>query len=254
VSTQSMAASSNGTRWQPDYAANECPICARRFTTFLRKHHCRLCGRVVCYHCSLSRMSLDADTLVMPPEGPAMSESPFHRVCDDCVAIVSPSRIIQERSIPRHGRVSASSSVSSTTSSSSTGVRKNVAAAAPVNVVPSTQRISRSDDDGTVLTECPVCLLPLQSIESESLREEHVNHCLTDIGSSPAGFSMNGRYLVYTLKSNSALIGTECVICFEEFNAGDKIARLECLCNYHRNCIRKWFSKSGPKCPVHRIS
>lgn len=26
----------------------------------------------------------------------------------------------------------------------------------------------------------------------------------------------------------------ECVICFEEFEVGDVIARLECLCRYHK--------------------
>lgn len=26
----------------------------------------------------------------------------------------------------------------------------------------------------------------------------------------------------------------ECVICFEEFEEGDLIARLECLCRYHK--------------------
>lgn len=34
------------------------------------------------------------------------------------------------------------------------------------------------------------------------------------------------------------LVGTgekaECVICFEEFEEGDVIARLECLCRYHK--------------------
>lgn len=29
----------------------------------------------------------------------------------------------------------------------------------------------------------------------------------------------------------------ECVICFEEFEEGDVIARLECLCRYHKVCF-----------------
>jgi hypothetical protein len=33
----------------------------------------------------------------------------------------------------------------------------------------------------------------------------------------------------------------ECVICFEEFEEGDIIARLECLCRYHKVCIIEFF-------------
>ncbi|PWW79086.1 hypothetical protein C7212DRAFT_340008 [Tuber magnatum] len=46
----------------------------------------------------------------------------------------------------------------------------------------------------------------------------------------------------------------ECVICFEEFEVGDMIARLECLCRYHKKCIRMWFDKKGNgECPVHAV-
>lgn len=48
----------------------------------------------------------------------------------------------------------------------------------------------------------------------------------------------------------------ECVICFEEFEEGDEMARLECLCKFHRGCIREWFGKKaregeGCGCPTH---
>ncbi|KAI9830535.1 MAG: hypothetical protein M1819_005493 [Sarea resinae] len=45
----------------------------------------------------------------------------------------------------------------------------------------------------------------------------------------------------------------ECVICFEEFTVGDEMGRLECLCKFHRACIRQWWDKKGVgACPVHR--
>jgi len=95
--------------------------------------------------------------------------------------------------------------------------------------------IGRRDDDERTLIECPVCLLPLTSLQGDEERAAHVSNCLTTIGQSPAGFAnTHGRYLVYTLKAGSPLQDSECVICFEEFQVGDKIARLECLCNYHR--------------------
>ena len=30
--------------------------------------------------------------------------------------------------------------------------------------------------------------------------------------------------------------GQECVICFEEFAAGEELGRLECLCKFHKVC------------------
>lgn len=46
----------------------------------------------------------------------------------------------------------------------------------------------------------------------------------------------------------------ECVICFEEFEVGDTIARLECLCRYHKRCIREWFDRKGNgDCPIHAV-
>lgn len=42
----------------------------------------------------------------------------------------------------------------------------------------------------------------------------------------------------------------ECVICLEDLNAGDVIARLPCLCIYHKFCIDKWFEVNR-SCPEH---
>lgn len=42
----------------------------------------------------------------------------------------------------------------------------------------------------------------------------------------------------------------ECVICLDDLNAGDVIARLPCLCIYHKGCIDKWFEVNR-SCPEH---
>ncbi|KAG5683636.1 hypothetical protein PVAND_012907 [Polypedilum vanderplanki] len=42
----------------------------------------------------------------------------------------------------------------------------------------------------------------------------------------------------------------ECVICLEDLNAGDVIARLPCLCIYHKGCIDSWFEVNR-SCPEH---
>lgn len=37
----------------------------------------------------------------------------------------------------------------------------------------------------------------------------------------------------------------ECVICFEEFEVGQEMGRLECLCKFHRGCIRGWWESAS---------
>nr|POE62744.1 e3 ubiquitin-protein ligase pib1 [Quercus suber] len=44
----------------------------------------------------------------------------------------------------------------------------------------------------------------------------------------------------------------ECVICFEEFQPGNELGRMECLCKFHRVCIRSWFVAS--RIPMDLIS
>ncbi|KAK0926486.1 hypothetical protein LTR29_017838 [Friedmanniomyces endolithicus] len=49
----------------------------------------------------------------------------------------------------------------------------------------------------------------------------------------------------------------ECVICFEEFQPGDELGRMECLCKFHRGCIRGWWDVQAQRgrgrggCPTH---
>ncbi len=37
--------------WMPDEEVSACCVCRRKFTLFLRRHHCRMCGRIVCAYC-----------------------------------------------------------------------------------------------------------------------------------------------------------------------------------------------------------
>ena len=37
--------------WMPDKACKECSECSAKFSLFLRRHHCRICGRIFCNSC-----------------------------------------------------------------------------------------------------------------------------------------------------------------------------------------------------------
>ncbi|XP_043287999.1 1-phosphatidylinositol 3-phosphate 5-kinase [Venturia canescens] len=37
--------------WMPDSVAKQCYECGERFTTFRRRHHCRVCGQIFCWKC-----------------------------------------------------------------------------------------------------------------------------------------------------------------------------------------------------------
>ena len=68
-------------RWQSDSAATECPICDSRFGFFRRKHHCRICGNVVCGECSQHSV---AENQIFC-DGKEKNSS---RVCDSCFKLL----------------------------------------------------------------------------------------------------------------------------------------------------------------------
>ena len=45
----------------------------------------------------------------------------------------------------------------------------------------------------------------------------------------------------------------ECSICFGEYEVGAQLARLECLCKFHKSCIEEWFMRKQ-ECPVHKVA
>ncbi|XP_028833007.1 E3 ubiquitin-protein ligase znrf2 [Denticeps clupeoides] len=89
-------------------------------------------------------------------------------------------------------------------------------------------RISRTGS-----MRCPFCLKMFPNTRIE----EHLLSCLT----SPP--------LPYNADVLAKDIG-ECSICLEDLMQGETIARLACLCVYHKSCIDSW-SKVKPCCPEH---
>ncbi|KAJ8397337.1 hypothetical protein AAFF_G00438860 [Aldrovandia affinis] len=84
---------------------------------------------------------------------------------------------------------------------------------------------------GTV--RCPFCSKPFPG----GRIEEHLLSCLT---SPPLPYNMD------TLSKDSG----ECSICLEDLLQGETIARLACLCVYHKSCIDSW-CKVKACCPEH---
>lgn len=80
---------------------------------------------------------------------------------------------------------------------------------------------------------CPVCH---KMVPSDSL-DKHILQCL----SKP-----RIDYNEDTLTEDKG----ECVICLDDLLVGQKIARLPCLCIYHKHCIDNWF-RINQSCPEH---
>ncbi|CBQ72642.1 conserved hypothetical protein [Sporisorium reilianum SRZ2] len=233
-------------QWQRDEEARDCLGCGRHFTFFLRKHHCRRCGRIFCDACSSRRAQLRMAEIVVDPSLPGMAASEVlapTRVCNGCHAELQlPPQLQNMRAAEAMmaGSRTRAAGESSSRSALEThldqgGLRSTLAPPSDVS--------SRASE----LTECPVCSTTLSALGGSEEQEAHVRNCLENGG---GGSMQGGRYLVYKLPENSPIVGKECSICMEDFVANSSIARLPCLCYFHRGCIDSWF-KRGRSCPVH---
>ncbi|GAA6005701.1 hypothetical protein JCM10207_005300 [Rhodosporidiobolus poonsookiae] len=215
-------------RWEPDEATSECRRCSKKFSLFNRKHHCRRCGLVVCASCSPHQDQLDPTTIALEP-GTYPDDQPWltglalaYRTCHDCHAALSlPQGVGTASLLSPQAFFPASPSLGSVTPSEA------------------------GQSDTSELAECPVCGTTLAGVGDKPAQEAHIRDCLEQGGGSIA----SGRYLVFRLPP-SPLVGEECKVCFEEFEVGDKMARLVCLCTFHETCLSAWLSR-GRSCPVH---
>lgn len=78
--------------------------------------------------------------------------------------------------------------------------------------------------------------------------ELHVVCCLTkpklDYNVQILGKSTNPTLILNNLLLLEKHDG-ECIICYEDLDPGQEIARLPCLCIYHIQCIKDWFKVKG---------
>merc|ERR1719345_607965 len=71
-SMESQREGSMKAEWVPDDNAQDCSVCFARFTTLRWRHHCRICGGVVCGKCSESRVFVPG-------------HEKLERACNSCV-------------------------------------------------------------------------------------------------------------------------------------------------------------------------
>ncbi|KAG2171763.1 hypothetical protein INT43_008143, partial [Umbelopsis isabellina] len=80
--------------WEDDRSHLSCPLCSKPFTITNRKHHCRLCGRIVCSNQTCSSMiplflDMSSDSVDQNPVGET-------RACKDCKRTVFRRKIQKE--------------------------------------------------------------------------------------------------------------------------------------------------------------
>ena len=82
-------------KWVPDRAAPVCFLCKSMFGFRVRRHHCRLCGQVVCSAWSSNRLKIQS-----------LDMKRKSRVCDRCFEQYAPSWLQKDPSRRRDDRAS----------------------------------------------------------------------------------------------------------------------------------------------------
>ncbi|GMF17492.1 unnamed protein product [Phytophthora lilii] len=71
--------------WVPDTASARCQICLAAFTLIRRRHHCRLCGHLVCTNCSHDRTYLPFAGSA-PSQHRLIKDGAPQRTCSSCAS------------------------------------------------------------------------------------------------------------------------------------------------------------------------
>jgi hypothetical protein len=88
--------------WLSDNNVNKCYDCDVSFGFFLRKHHCRSCGRIFCYKCSDNNAPLLKNLESYPLKPRYLSHKlkdyysrEYERVCDKCYMYINEAKDIE---------------------------------------------------------------------------------------------------------------------------------------------------------------
>lgn len=122
---------------------------------------------------------------------------------------------------------------------------------------------------------CPICGRRFPAISQEQpieAREAHIRQCIDNYGApaaaQPVSSARRGpapppppppvsRMLEFTATEKDCIgedgSPAECTICMVDYEGGDLLVRLECLCKFHKHCILDWFVHKM-ECPVHKVA
>ncbi|VDN99907.1 unnamed protein product [Rodentolepis nana] len=104
IVSQSPLSSLSPPEWAADTSSSVCVSCGAKFTVLRRRHHCRICGRLLCATCTPHRAPLPpsfSNHIPISPSSPEESllrlvgsassstsgtsgDEKLHRVCIDC--------------------------------------------------------------------------------------------------------------------------------------------------------------------------
>ncbi|VEU24392.1 DEKNAAC105503, partial [Brettanomyces naardenensis] len=205
--------------WQPDDEIEHCALCLKNFTFFLRKHHCRMCGRIVCASCSSNFTTYLPNTYVVSPPSQIFLESPHvpHRTCDECA-----DELDMIRSALREGSASTISHNNRDESiyQQDDSIKMSPEQVTTVEMSHSSSRLTLTEDTSKKTKHnhsrrnrhhfmddddlCPVCMKFVGAL-SEAEREAHINDCLTaqEFSGSPETKRQKNRMLVYTIPNDA---------------------------------------------------
>ncbi|KFP71890.1 FYVE and coiled-coil domain-containing protein 1, partial [Acanthisitta chloris] len=148
-------------RWQGDTEVNHCLDCQREFSWMVRRHHCRMCGRIFCYYCCNNYM-------VTKPGGKK------ERCCRACF---SKPRVFVDSTDDSGSSANQEGSPASLESPVSPSERAFVASEA-----------SKPPDDAAfdIITDEELCQVQeSDSLHNESQMEgESLDHSMTDLNST----------------------------------------------------------------------
>ena len=86
--------------WEPKEMVNACPFCDRNFGFTLRKHHCRICGRVICTdpNTQCTQMVVVDKPVKYRDPSATEKETVEVRMCKRCQQILLSSRLREHES------------------------------------------------------------------------------------------------------------------------------------------------------------
>lgn len=276
--------------WHDDKLFNECQECGIKFSFFIRRHHCRKCGKIYCNKCCGKYCKYIPGSYVIEESGnegkklvSGMYKYLEFRTCDSCYEEIRMLKealgIIEERDENREDHNETDDSddgegdrddIDETNSNVDTinGIKHSEPREITMEISES-RAGTESIELGKV--ECPICGIDIGE-KPESERERHISQCLTEheFGSPNtnkggggteggiAGRRDKNRMIVYKLEDKDNKLDSkdieECVICLEDIEPGDVVGRLECLCCFHYKCIKDWINRKGVcECPVHSL-